>query len=81
MSVSIYNKTTGQLDPIAGIPFGALEAKQPKDLSSAITIGGQSKTTVEAALVALNSAKSDKGVIPVNPVSTTGLNIWLVDEE
>ena len=54
-----------------------LAAKQPKTLDTPITIGGTSRTTVEAALGALNTAKVDaetgKG-LSTNDYTTTEKN-------
>lgn len=48
-----------------------LTALQPKTLDTSLTIGGQTITTVEDALSALNTVKLEKGIIDVNalPVS------------
>lgn len=48
-----------------------LTTLQPKTLDTSLTIGGQTITTVEAALSALNTVKTEKGINDVNalPVS------------
>ena len=55
MSVNKYDPQTGLLNPLAGVPQQALDAKQPKTLSAPIVVDGESKTTVETALDALAS--------------------------
>lgn len=47
------------------------DAKQPKELSSAITIGGVSQTTVEGALGALNKSKTERTEISNVEATTT----------
>ena len=56
--------------PVSTATQTALDAKQPKNLSQAVVIGGESKSTVESAIIALNDAKLDAGSLAA--VATSG---------
>ena len=68
-----------------GIPDAdALDDKQSKTLTEPITIEGVPYSTVESALIALNSLGSKAesgGNVPINPSSTDDINIWIETDE
>ena len=59
--------------PQGGAVYTALNDKQDKNLSTPITIGGASQTTVEDALGALNTAKQDVVQVSTMPVASSSL--------
>lgn len=66
-------------NPIANKPVTeALADKQPKTLSSAITVGGVSKTTVESALSAINDRTTDIDTY-LSPSSTNPVQNKVID--
>ena len=49
-----------------------MDSKQPKTLSTAITVDGTSKTTVEAALGAINTLAASKQAALLNATNVSG---------
>ena len=56
---SVTDTELGYLSGVTSAVQTQMDAKQPKTLSSAITVGGVSQTTVEATLGALNTVKAE----------------------
>ena len=67
----------------SGGVYTALDNKQSKTLTEPITIEGVPYSTVESALIALNSLGSKAesgGNVPINPSSTNDINMWVVTD-
>ena len=89
MDVVTYNNSTyiaKQAVPAGTLPTNttywelALDADllQPKTMSSPVTIGGESKTTVEAAVGALEDVKADKTAISSVETTSTAVSAHAV---